>query len=234
MLGTGNWSSADLVVYLASVQQTLQANEFDRLKKTTFLSTEAVVAGAPLVRYRPDQLYEPTEALRALGLPILEWRNSGKWRSNSEEAKFLFKLGLLRSPPVDTLLKLAASKITHQKALDYFLAEYHTSGYASAYKPSIHSFAFVPANKDGQSILATPNEVFSDEGAKLFGLSTLDSRYKSDSANFKILEHPPASLLATALLAALPKDPTVANSTFAYLSTQLSKYAQSPLVQVPH
>lgn len=224
MLGTGNWSTVDLVVYLASVEKTLQSNELERLRKTNFLSQAST--GAAVVRCRPDQLYEPTPTLRELGgLPLLAW--TGNWRSTSNEAKFLFKLGLLRSPPIDTLLKLASTPDTHQNALDYFLSEYQTSGYNISYKPSVHSFAFIPAVKNGKSMLASPQEVFSEDGPRLLSLATLDPRYRNDAAKFKIMAHPPASMLVSALLSAPSRDPLVANSTFAYLSTQLSKYTPS-------
>jgi hypothetical protein len=61
-------------------------------------------------------------------------------------AKFLYKLGLRRSPPLKTIISLCASPDPHIRplALKYFLS-YHASRY-SAFDPSdFPDVAFVPA-----------------------------------------------------------------------------------------
>lgn len=98
LLGAGDWSHVQLVRYLVSVKSTLTAAEKDRLRKTNWLPREGEAkveqpVGADgtkprpkTVRYRAAELYEPTEQLRELGLPLVDWSDSqSKWRSGSDE-----------------------------------------------------------------------------------------------------------------------------------------------------
>jgi hypothetical protein len=75
------------------------------LRKTTFLPKEGeakvdqpvgkdgVKPEPRTVRYRPSELYEPTEQLRELGLPVVDWTEStAKWRAGSEEGAFFLLL----------------------------------------------------------------------------------------------------------------------------------------------
>lgn len=90
---------ADLVKYLVSVRDTLTAEEISKLKKTAAFPLEvkgvnqptanhdtATVVKAKIERRMPSQLYEPTDTLRSLGLPLLDWGNA-KWKPTSEEGK---------------------------------------------------------------------------------------------------------------------------------------------------
>ncbi|KAG8840644.1 hypothetical protein FRB91_005846, partial [Serendipita sp. 411] len=130
MIKTGDWTIPQLVKYLAGVRDTLTKEEVERLRQTTAFTKEessleqkggpdttdskSVVSAAgtstsaaPVprrLRYKIGVLYEPTDAMRQLGLPLLDWGNNPKWRTNSDEAKFLFFLGLQRYPPLQELL----------------------------------------------------------------------------------------------------------------------------------
>jgi hypothetical protein len=83
--------------YLVSVKDTLTKEEKDRLKATAAFpldTSDGLVdpAGAtdvkkPIVRKKPKELYEPTPAMRDLGLPVLDW-GDGKWRPASDEGEF--------------------------------------------------------------------------------------------------------------------------------------------------
>jgi hypothetical protein len=88
LIGGGTWTCQDLMKYLVSVQDTLSSDEMARLKHTSAFPLEMEAPGegaqAALVRQKPQQLYEPSEAMRSLGLPLLDW-GEGKWRTNSEE-----------------------------------------------------------------------------------------------------------------------------------------------------
>lgn len=107
LLGAGDWSHVQLLRYLVSVKDTLTAAERDRLRKTSWLPREGeakveqpagadgVVPKAKTVRYRASELYEPTDVLRELGLPVLDWSEPHtKWRTHSDEGE-LFGLSLL-------------------------------------------------------------------------------------------------------------------------------------------
>ncbi|KAE8214368.1 hypothetical protein CF327_g2231 [Tilletia walkeri] len=178
LLAAGDWSHVELVGYLANNQSTLSVEERDRLKKTAMFPREGEAGQtdaegkSKVKRHRANQLYEPLPALRALGLPLLDWTKTasaseaGKgtaadedrpatqrvWRANSEEAKFLFEtLGLKRNPPLKTLLEKASDPATTKevlamrtKALAY-LREKWDAVYAAQYNfQEACEYAFVP------------------------------------------------------------------------------------------
>jgi hypothetical protein len=106
MYRTGDWSAADLVKYLATIRKELTAEEMARLGQTrafvaelppssqanTPISPKAAsgipnTSAANTTKYIASELFEPTDANRTLGLPILAWSHS-KWRSNSPEGTF--------------------------------------------------------------------------------------------------------------------------------------------------
>lgn len=202
-----------------------------------------------MVRHTAGQLYEPTEALRALGLPLLDWSSgTTRWRSTSDEgpfsplssrladdavAKFLYTLGLQRTPSVATILEIAASTghaARREAALAYFLAEYTNASYHLTYDPAKSLLpAFVPALKDGKSILAVPSQVFLEPGAAILGFAVLQPRYTTEASKFRLASHPSGAELVRALLASPTVDLAQASKTFRYLSSQVSGFTSSQL-----
>ena len=91
LIGGGTWTCQDLMKYLVSVKDTLSSDEMARLRHTAAfpLEVESPVDGqkAPVLRQKPHQLYEPTDAMRSLGLPLLDW-GEGKWRTGSDEGTY--------------------------------------------------------------------------------------------------------------------------------------------------
>jgi len=128
LLGAGG-SIVDLVNYLVSVRETLTATEMAKLRETPAFPQQ----GAS-VRVTPGALFEPSEELKLSGLPLpfLDW--PAKWRSTSNEAKLLFDLGLMKQPPVDTLLALAAD--AKDAKLRSFALAYLTANFAKHYTTS--------------------------------------------------------------------------------------------------
>ncbi|GAA6035210.1 hypothetical protein JCM8097_006421 [Rhodosporidiobolus ruineniae] len=245
MLGAGEWSHLQLLKYLVSVKDTLSAQERDRLRKTAFLPREGeakveqpVAADGTkprpkVVRYRPTELYEPTEQLRELGLPVLDWTDSqAKWRAGSEEAKLLFDLGLLRQPPVDQVLQLAATapdEAKRDKALRYFLDGCVTHGYSATYSPTKHAFPFVPAIEKGNPICAKPTDVFGNPDAALLGFPVLSPKYAAEENRFQLRRDPLPQDLVAALISEPPKTVAEASKVFAYLSTQIAYFSSSDI-----
>ena len=84
---TGNWNASDLIKYLVSVQKDLTSEDLMRLKEAPVFSTEAVgdATTGTNTRYKISELYEPTDMMRSLGLPVLLWGTSPKWRASSTE-----------------------------------------------------------------------------------------------------------------------------------------------------
>lgn len=109
MIKTGDWTIPQLVKYLTGVKDTLTVEEIERLKQTAAFSKEesagngdgasvatanggAVSPGTPIprkTRFKVLDLYEPSDALRQLHLPILDWGDNPKWRPNSDEGTAL-------------------------------------------------------------------------------------------------------------------------------------------------
>jgi hypothetical protein len=114
MIRTNEWSPIDLIKYLVAVRNTLTTEEWDRLRATSAFPKEPSPSdkendATAKKRYQARQLYEPTAVHRQLGLPVLDWGTENRWRGTSEEARFLFDLGLLRQPPLKDIIPLCAS-----------------------------------------------------------------------------------------------------------------------------
>ena len=214
------------------VSSSLTAEEKDRLTKTAWLTKETALsqeADSDSVTIRPDRykarsLYEPTDALRELGLPLLAWKTS-KWRSTSEEAKFLFSIGLRRHPDIEEVLGLAAdTKVfdTSQKALTYFLS--HFEGvYGQAYQPIKHGYAFVPILQNGMKAHVKPTEAYSSPGSAILGYPVLHPDFQLHSAKFKLASDPSPSNLVAKLVNSPPSSTATAIPIFAYLAGQASR-----------
>jgi Protein of unknown function (DUF3684) len=192
MVRTGDWGIPDLIRYLVVVEDSLTPVEIERLRETVAFTKEegnsqqtgTPPSGEPQVkrRWRAMDLYEPSSVLRDLDLPIIAWGASPKWRSSSDEgfhqifhlqrkfseaffsARFLFRLGLQRYPPLKDLLLLAAgpNAAVQQASLKYFI-DNASSKYPEYDVQKFHDLAYVPAQKsDGVSFLGQPLEVCVD------------------------------------------------------------------------
>ena len=204
----------------------MSADETDRLKKTAWLTKKGVTeAGGRPPRFKARSLYEPSDALRELELPIIAWSGS-KWRSNSEEAKLLYSMGLKRHPDIDDILQLASeatNAVKQKRALDYFLTNYE-SQYASQYQPAgKHNLPFVPVLRGIKSEFAKPLEAYTSAGANVLRFATLHPAYQLQAAKFKLAADPKPAELVAALLAVPPKTKEEATPIFAYLAGQASR-----------
>lgn len=76
--------------YLVSVKDTLTDEEMNRLKHTSAFPLETADnkdgSKPTTVRRKPSELYEPVDAMRGLGLPLLDW-GEGKWKPGSDEGE---------------------------------------------------------------------------------------------------------------------------------------------------
>jgi len=131
------------------------------------------------VRHKACDLYEPSGTFRDLKLPVLQWGADTRWKPFSEEgsliamlslrlsliqylAKFMYKLGLRRSPPLQDIIKLAAHSDAdvRKKALLYFLDNF-TSKYSDYDSRAYNDVAFIPATNQNGLLIAKPTEVSS-------------------------------------------------------------------------
>jgi hypothetical protein len=107
MIKTNEWSIFELTRYLVEVRsvsylcsslnsgllnllESLTPDEWTKLKMTAAFSKEASVGGKDQERkqYHAKQLYEPTDALRQLGLPVIDW-GQHKWKSSSDQGSWI-------------------------------------------------------------------------------------------------------------------------------------------------
>ncbi|KAI8998895.1 hypothetical protein BD414DRAFT_519966 [Trametes punicea] len=237
MIKTGDWTIAELIKYLVTVQSTLTSTELERLKLTAAFPRELrpdeklPENGRP-PRYRAGGLYEPLDVFRELKLPVIDWGTRPKWRSNSEEAKFLFQLGLRRYPPLPDLIGLAASpdEKIRSTALKYLLDNY-TTRYVDDYDPSAFAnVAFIPAVQDGKPCLAKPFEVYSAPEWAILGFMVTNPSLKGEAlVHLKVQEHPPGARLVNLLRTSPPPTEEIAEQWFTVLASRVTSFSPTEL-----
>lgn len=215
LISAGDWSHRELVAYLAKHRDVLTAKEMERLSSTPIFPSEA----AAEKRYRANQLYEPVDELRTLGLPLLGWQGKA-WRSGSDEARLLLALGLRRHPPLAELLTMASmanpDEEERPKALRFLLTKFSTL-YADAYTLSeANAHAFVPVRSS--HTLLPPSQVFTDPN-----VATMNFRVAQlmpmDALHLQLRPHPESKVLVQRLLAQPPHDLDTARRVYHFLST---------------
>ncbi|KAI0060543.1 hypothetical protein BV25DRAFT_1908367 [Artomyces pyxidatus] len=238
MIKTGDWTIIDLVKYLVSVQSTLTTEEIQRLRYTAaFLKEDGSATAeksAPrgkVLRYKAMDLYEPVDVFRELNLPIIDWGIDNKWKPSSEEAKFLFALGLRRIPPLPDLIKLASSTDAslRSKALRFFLDNL-TSKYPDYDPQNFHDFAFIPAISGSDRVLAKPADVFANPEWAALGFMVISPELRDDAlTKLKIAASPPTARLVALLEKAPPKDELTARQYFEVLAGRIPDFPSGEL-----
>ncbi|KAJ1020756.1 hypothetical protein NDA16_004147 [Ustilago loliicola] len=241
LVAGGGWSHVDLVSYLASNKETLSELEKERLKKTAIFPKHGQVGGLKedgkprIIRHRASDLYEPTEALKALQLPVLDWADK-PWKPSSEEARFVFDLGLRRYPPMETVLELASTTSNdalRSKALSFFLDKFHAH-YANQYTIyRAEKYAFIPARLPSETkmVLRKPTEVFTNPEAAVMGFPVAGPEINlADLPKLGLRSNPTSTQLIGRLVNAPSKDEAQARKIFEYLATvpefSLNDFAQ--------
>ncbi|KAI0342553.1 hypothetical protein BDW22DRAFT_1484759 [Trametopsis cervina] len=236
MIRTGDWSIADLTKYLVAVQSTLTSEELERLRLTPAFPREQVAQapqsqGVKVARLKASDLYEPLDIFRDLGLPVIDWGLKTKWRSSSEEAKFLHQLGLRTFPPLDVILALAAGpdEKIRSIALQYFL-DNHGTRYTD-YRPSSYTdLAFIPALKGKTSCMGKPGEVFSSSIWATMGFLVTRPSLGADAINkIGVQEHPPTARLVSLLERTPPESVQIATEWFSAMATRIVDFSNKDL-----
>jgi hypothetical protein len=100
MIETGAWMTSDLVKYLVSIQANLTPQEFERLQQASAFPKEGgekeQLAGTRwnVQRYKAEDLYEPIDIFRELGLPTIDWGADVQWESTSNNGKLLLRVAV--------------------------------------------------------------------------------------------------------------------------------------------
>jgi hypothetical protein len=169
----------EVIRYLASVQDDIPAEDMRRLKASSICPAEAGPKGyessqGTAKMYRVSELFEPKDALRVLGLPLIQWPGPpGSYRAGSAEGRFLSLLGLRPFPSVPELVDMMASDDLEMrnKAMNYFIANHHINGYAT-FDLSGTEKAFLPLHGDAGRLLS-PAGCFTNERCAVLGFNIL-------------------------------------------------------------
>ncbi|KAH8983017.1 hypothetical protein EDB92DRAFT_1804081, partial [Lactarius akahatsu] len=244
MIRTGDWTIPEFVKYLVSIQSDLTLRVLKDLRGMTAFPKEGTLEGtdkgpsAPttssevqLQRYKIMDLYEPVDIFRELGLPIIDWGVDNTWERTSDEAKFLFSLGLKRFLPLSELLNITASnnQTVREKALTFFLD--NLSVKYSDYDPdNYRDLAFVPALRGSEKVLAKPFELYASPKWATLGFLVVDPLFRGDAARkLKLNSHPPTSKIMTLLKRSPPIDETTARQWFEVLSDHVRVFSLEEL-----
>ncbi|KAL5334762.1 hypothetical protein BJX70DRAFT_346090 [Aspergillus crustosus] len=245
------WSHVDLIRYLASVSNDIPTSDVRRLKNTSFCVIESRGGrdnskSPDRQRYKIQELFEPNDSLRALGLPIIEW--PGMFIPSSTEGRFLAKLGLRSFPAaaevIQIVVRAAASNDwnLHRKAISYYITEFDTNGYG-AFDCSAITKSFIPIEHAssvctgitnfkqeslsnlpaGQHAISISTECFIDEGASLFGFNILRKDLHRHASKFGVKQHPKLSDCLEILIRDPPAKQSEARLLFRYLAGRVSE-----------
>lgn len=179
--GDGNqkkWSHMELIKYLASVQNDIPSDDLKKLKEFKFCPAEAGPKGpastqGSKVLYKVSELFEPRDAFRGLGLPIIQWPGPpGSFRPSSTEGRFLSGLGLRVCPSVPELVELMCSPDENLRtaAMTYFVTNHMLNRYAR-FNLGDSKKCFMPLM--GSDRLVMPAACFTNERAAVLGFSIL-------------------------------------------------------------
>ncbi|KAG4025699.1 hypothetical protein MFRU_052g00180 [Monilinia fructicola] len=235
----------DLIKYLASVKDDIPPEDLKRLKESQICPAEAGPSGLESSKgtarmYKVRELFEPKEALRSLGLPIIQWPGNN-YRSTSNEGRFLSMLGLRSFPSVPELIDLMSSTdfILRDKAMVYFIANHHINGY-SDFNVSTSTKAILPIEGD-EKRRVMPVECFTNAKSSVLGFNILRNDLQIHANKFGVAVDPSITECVNRLIRNPPKTRRDAITLFGYFSSRLgelgynscAKLGDSAFVPVP-
>lgn len=230
----GKWSHVDLIRYLVSVKEDIPQEDLRRLRNTPICPAETQSADQAQKGklHQLSDLYEPSEPLRRLGLPLLHWP-AGPYRPASPEGRFLKLLGLQSYPAVPVLINILSKAPTNselqQSAITYFIVNYHQNGY-SRYPMAEIQQAFLPVQPfagEGNNLIAKPSQCYANPQAAVLRFRTLKQEYVAHHAMFGVAFDPPIDVAAERLIKSPPANAVSAKVLYAYFSGRLNEIGPS-------
>lgn len=177
-------------------------------------------------RYKAGDLYVPTETLRNLQLPLIDWRHNGaRWRTGSDEAKFMELLGLKNHPPLNDLLLLATpqnnnNQVLQKRALSYLIDQYQL--YKSQLNVDIIEIPFLPC-LDGKTY-AAPKDCFTSPEVAVLGFKVLHQELVPVRDKLGVREHPTPDRLINEFEKQINTDINSMKSKLEYLASRMSDF----------
>ena len=225
----GKWSHVDLIKYLVSVKDDIPAEDVKRLRNTPICTAEtqsADQAGKGKL-YRVSELYEPNDAIRRLGLPVLQW--PGQYRPASPEGRFLKVLGLQPYPTVEDLVNILSKAPTNselqQSAINYWVINNYQNGYNKFPVASIDK-AFLPVQPfdgEGNNRVAKPSQCYANPKAAVLRFRILREDLQAHHAIFGVPMDPPIEACAERLIKNPPEDVANAKVLYSYFAGRLNE-----------
>lgn len=223
------WSHVDLIKYLASVRNDIPAADIEKLKNTKICTAESnPKSNTPEARYKVCELFEPNDELRDLNLPLIYW--PGRYTSFSAEGKFLSLLGLRTHPSATELVHLMARAASEKdfrrrdKAMSFFVTHHLSHNYSSLDSSRL-TVPYLPV--ENSEALSTPNQCFTDDGARIFGFSILQKNLHAHASKFGVRQHPPLNECLSFLVRNPPKPGKAASTIFEYFAKRLGEINQT-------
>ncbi|KAG6176145.1 hypothetical protein E4U27_005451 [Claviceps purpurea] len=232
------WSHLELIKYLASVQNDIPSDDLKKLRESRFCPAEAGSKGMASTKaskslYKVSELFEPKDALRTLGLSILQWPGPpGSFRPSSAEARFLSLLGLRSFPTVPELVELMSSKdddVLRTAAMAYFITNHHSNRYG-AFDLSGSQKAFLPLQ--GSAQIVAPSKCFTNEKAAVLGFRILRRDLYDHANKFGVARDPPMVECVNKLLSSPPHDHQSAATLFSYFASRITEVRENSLVKL--
>lgn len=221
------WSHVDLINYLSSVRNDIPSDDIKRLKSTPLCPAEDVhLSKGTSRRYLVSELFEPTDELRSLKLPLLQW--PGLYRPASAEGRFLSSLGLRALPSAEELISImaiagAAGELAlRDHALRYYISHHHTHGYENQNSASITT-PFLPLQGADSKKLVTPAHCFTNEEAARLGFDILRKDLHAHALKFGVQLDPPMSECISRLIMNPPQSKRNARDVFGYFAGRLGE-----------
>jgi len=224
-VATGRWSHVDLIKYLASVRSDIPSGDIKRLKSTKICPIETDSNTGSDQRYLISDIFEPSESLRGLQLPILQW--PGLYRAESAEGKFLASLGLRAAPSYMELISIMAKAGAEEdfalrdRALKYFVDHHQTKSYANFDHKSI-TMPYLPLQSLG-SKLAIPTRCFTNDRAAILGFHILRKDLHVHALKFGVQADPPIQECIDRLTKDPPQNRRSAREIFGYFAGRLAE-----------
>lgn len=221
------WSHVDLIKYLVSVRDDIPSDDIKKLRETPICPAETAVGTKTSKLYCVSELYEPTAALRDLGLRLLYW--SEPLRPNSSEAKFLLSfLGLMPYPPPNELVRIMADAVgrndakLHGMALHYLISNNYHNNYAKQPLGGTNA-RFLPLTGAELSQAVSPSECFVNEQCAVLGYAILRKDLHPHASLLGVEQDPPIIACVQKLIARPPLTGADAKTLFGYFAGRLNE-----------
>ncbi|CAB4491180.1 hypothetical protein RhiirA1_461418 [Rhizophagus irregularis] len=236
--GQGDWDHMKLIKYLATMYDDLKDEEIKILKNKPIWPKEDLLESnsngsnsnegeetKSKQRFIARKLYTPIALHREFGLPVISFK--GRWSHNTDEGKFLIKLGLKDHPTLEKILELVTPSTDsqiHSIALKYLLDNFDEK-YSKDYKPAEVKVAFLPCMEP--NIYSKPLECFINSGCEIMKFQVVQQDLRYQVEKLGVLRDPNREMLLNRLTQDPPQDKDNAKKIFEYLASQQTCFTAS-------